>query len=64
MITDIGYDRVGTPDQNLDLQESALRAAGCDLIRQRSVAPALLVVKNLFLSIGVQKLHAVNALRA
>jgi DNA invertase Pin-like site-specific DNA recombinase len=29
----IGYARVSTIDQNLKLQESALRAAGCDVIR-------------------------------
>jgi DNA invertase Pin-like site-specific DNA recombinase len=29
----IGYARVSTIDQNLELQESALRAAGCDVIR-------------------------------
>jgi DNA invertase Pin-like site-specific DNA recombinase len=29
----IGYARVSTTDQNLELQETALRAAGCDLIR-------------------------------
>src|SRR6266576_4692419 len=29
----IGYARVSTTDQNLDVQESALRAAGCDPIR-------------------------------
>jgi DNA invertase Pin-like site-specific DNA recombinase len=29
----IGYARVSTTDQNLELQESALRAAGCDMIR-------------------------------
>lgn len=32
-MTTIGYARVSTTDQNLELQESALRAAGCDLIR-------------------------------
>lgn len=32
-MTIIGYARVSTTDQNLELQESALRAAGCDLIR-------------------------------
>src|SRR3977135_2096825 len=32
-MTVIGYARLSTPDQNLDVQESALRAAGCDLIR-------------------------------
>jgi DNA invertase Pin-like site-specific DNA recombinase len=32
-MTVIGYARVSTTDQNLELQESALRAAGCDLIR-------------------------------
>jgi DNA invertase Pin-like site-specific DNA recombinase len=29
----VGYARVSTTDQNLELQESALRAAGCDVIR-------------------------------
>lgn len=32
-MTAIGYARVSTTDQDLDLQESTLRAAGCDLIR-------------------------------
>lgn len=32
-MTTIGYARVSTHDQNLEVQESALRAAGCDLIR-------------------------------
>jgi DNA invertase Pin-like site-specific DNA recombinase len=32
-MTAIGYARVSTTDQNLQLQESALRAAGCDVIR-------------------------------
>jgi hypothetical protein len=32
-MTVIGYARVSTTDQNLDVQESALRTAGCDLIR-------------------------------
>jgi DNA invertase Pin-like site-specific DNA recombinase len=32
-MTVIGYARVSTTDQNLDVQEAALRAAGCDLIR-------------------------------
>jgi DNA invertase Pin-like site-specific DNA recombinase len=32
-MTIIGYARVSTTDQNLELQESALRAAGCDVIR-------------------------------
>src|SRR3981189_1077255 len=32
-MTVIGYARVSTTDQNLELQESALRAAGWDLIR-------------------------------
>lgn len=32
-MTVIGYARVSTTDQNLEAQESALRAAGCELIR-------------------------------
>jgi len=32
-MTVIGYARVSTTDQNLELQESALRAAGCDVVR-------------------------------
>src|SRR5664279_5325534 len=32
-MTTIGYARVSTTDQNLDIQEAALRTAGCDLIR-------------------------------
>jgi DNA invertase Pin-like site-specific DNA recombinase len=32
-VTTIGYARVSTTDQNLELQEATLRAAGCDLIR-------------------------------
>src|SRR3984893_4368522 len=32
-MTVIGYARVSTTDQNLDVKESALRMAGCDLIR-------------------------------
>ncbi|MCK1477397.1 recombinase family protein [Bradyrhizobium sp. 197] len=32
-MTVIGYARVSTTDQKLDVQESALRAAGCDVIR-------------------------------
>src|SRR6201981_313694 len=32
-MTIIGYARVSTTDQNLELQEAALRAAGCNMIR-------------------------------
>jgi len=32
-MTIIGYARVSTTDQNLEIQESALKAAGCDVIR-------------------------------
>jgi len=32
-MTVIGYARVSTTDQNLEIQEAALKAAGCDLIR-------------------------------
>src|SRR5215470_14118530 len=33
IMTVIGYARVSTVDQNLEIQESALRAAGCEIIR-------------------------------
>src|SRR5450631_2688741 len=32
-MTTIGYARVSTTDQSLDIQEAALRTAGCDMIR-------------------------------
>src|ERR1700691_6655786 len=32
-MTTIGYARVSTTDQNLEIQEAALKAAGCDVIR-------------------------------
>jgi DNA invertase Pin-like site-specific DNA recombinase len=32
-MTVIGYARVGTRDQNLEIQEAALKAAGCGVIR-------------------------------
>ena len=33
VMTIIGYARVSTTDQNLEIQEAALRAAGCEVIR-------------------------------
>ena len=32
-MTAIGYARVSTADQNLEIQEAALRAAGCEVVR-------------------------------
>ncbi len=32
-MTVIGYARVSTTDQSLDIQEAALKAAGCEVIR-------------------------------
>lgn len=32
-MTTIGYARVSTTDQNLGIQEAALRTAGCDMVR-------------------------------
>jgi DNA invertase Pin-like site-specific DNA recombinase len=32
-MTVIGYARVSTTDQDLSIQEAALQAAGCDVIR-------------------------------
>jgi DNA invertase Pin-like site-specific DNA recombinase len=34
-MTVIGYARVSTTDQDLSIQEAALQAAGCDLIRAK-----------------------------
>jgi DNA invertase Pin-like site-specific DNA recombinase len=33
----LGYARVSTIDQDLSIQEAALRAAGCDIIRSEKV---------------------------
>jgi DNA invertase Pin-like site-specific DNA recombinase len=33
-----GYARVSSVDQNLDVQREALRAAGCDVIREEKVS--------------------------
>jgi DNA invertase Pin-like site-specific DNA recombinase len=32
-MTIVGYARVSTTDQNLEIQEAALKAAGCEVIR-------------------------------
>ena len=32
-MTIIGYARVSTIDQNLEIQEAALKAAGCEVVR-------------------------------
>lgn len=37
-MTKIGYARVSSTDQNLDIQEAALRAAGCDVIRAEKLS--------------------------
>jgi DNA invertase Pin-like site-specific DNA recombinase len=37
-MTAIGYARVSTSDQSLEIQEAALRAAGCDVIMPKSAA--------------------------
>jgi DNA invertase Pin-like site-specific DNA recombinase len=39
-MTDYGYARVSTRDQNCAIQVSALRAAGCDVIREEKASGA------------------------
>lgn len=38
-----GYARVSTSDQNFDLQEQALRAAGCEVVRAEKASGASLI---------------------
>ena len=46
-MTIIGYARVSTTDQNVELQEAALKAAGSEVIRSEKVAaPAPLVAQS------------------
>ena len=58
----IGYARVSTDDQNLDLQRDALRLAGCEKVYEDRMSGAKAARPGLNLALECSKFHAAQIL--